>query len=96
MSWVDWPHVADRRDRKNRQLDDEELDSGDDEGRADRAASEQPVEDEIREQAIEFAEFDRQPGPEPSDGEVHDTKLFCWSVLTPSDVSPQSTEVHGD
>lgn len=56
--------------RTRRLLNDEELDSGDDEGRADRVASEAPAEMETREDVVEYPDFGRQPLPEPSDGEV--------------------------
>ena len=56
--------------RPTRQLDDAELDSGDDEGRNDRAASEPVVETETQEALTEYPDFGRQPLPEPSDGEV--------------------------
>jgi len=57
-----------------RQLDDEELDSGDDVDRADRVAEEpqatQEQEYETQEKVMMDMEMARQPVPEPSDGEV--------------------------
>lgn len=58
-----------------RQLDDEELDSGDDEGRDDRLADEAQAEQDQQETvgqdlAILEVELPRQAGPQPSDGEV--------------------------
>lgn len=55
-----------------RQLDDEELDSGDDEDRLDRIGDEPEEEQEVMtmEKAVMDLEIPRQPGPEPSDGEV--------------------------
>jgi len=51
-------------------LNDQELDSGDDEGRNDRAQSEPQVEEQERQLTYEAGEIDRKPIPEPSDGEV--------------------------
>lgn len=56
-------------------MDDQELDSGDDEGRNDRIQSEQPGEEQERQLTYESGEIDRKPIPEPSDGEV-------WHVST--------------
>ena len=54
-----------------RQLDDEELDSGDDEGRADRAQQQEETQQyETHEVLSMDLEVARQPVPEPSDGEV--------------------------
>ena len=57
-------------DRRRRQLNDQELDSGDDEGRNDRAQSEPQVEEQERQLTYEAGEIDRKPIPEPSDGEA--------------------------
>ena len=56
-----------------RQLEDEELDSGDDVDRTDRVAAEaeQPEQEyETQEKVTMDLEIARQPLPEPSDGEV--------------------------
>lgn len=57
---------------KKRQLDDEELDSGDDMDRNDRerAASGTPAPEQQKEELVQYSEFGRQPVPEPSDGEA--------------------------
>ena len=56
---------------KVRQLDDEELDSGDDEGRHDREAQYgEEAEDQVVEQSTMELEFGKHGIPEPSDGEV--------------------------
>jgi len=58
-----------------RTLDDEELDSGDDQDRMDRIADEEEaqLQEEEQEQTIMEAALGRQPVPEPSDGEVSHT-----------------------
>jgi hypothetical protein len=62
-----------------RGLDDEELDSGDDEGRTDRAQDEgDATQYEDIERLAMDVEFQRQPVPEPTDGEVRST-LSCTS-----------------
>ncbi len=70
--------------RKPRQLDDEELDSWDDEGRDDRLADDgddlavddgQQLQEELTFMDVEFG---RHPVPEPSDGEVT-TPRTIWS-----------------
>jgi len=54
-----------------RQLDDEELDSGDDEGRHDREAQYgEDAEEQMVEQSTMELEFGKHGIPEPSDGEV--------------------------
>lgn len=53
-----------------RQLDDEELDSGDDMDRLDRTADEPEPEYITQEKITMDLEYPRLPGPEPSDGEV--------------------------
>jgi hypothetical protein len=64
--------------RRRRQLDDDELDSGDDEGRNDRAA--QHEDDEVEDEDFTMLPVDmpRHPQPEPSDGEVR-YSLHCTS-----------------
>ena len=59
-----------------RELDDEELDSGDDEGRLDRAghdAAEEEQEMQEQEKIVMDLDLPRQAGPEPSDGEVRES-----------------------
>ena len=60
--------------RRKRQLDDEELDSGDDEGRQDRVPEYDDLgedgEQEVAEDIVLDMELGRHPIPEPSDGEV--------------------------
>lgn len=54
-----------------RHLDDEELDSGDDEGRADRVGDEVEEPQMVaRERQIQETDLPRMPVPQPSDGEV--------------------------
>lgn len=57
---------------RRRQLDDEELDSGDDMDRLDRVEDEPEPETEYvaQEKITMDLEYPRLPGPEPSDGEV--------------------------
>lgn len=52
-----------------RTLDDDELDSADDEGRRDRMPSEQ-YDHETQNVVIQESSMSRQPLPEPTDGEV--------------------------
>jgi len=52
-----------------RTLEDDELDSGDDEGRRDRMPSEQ-YDHETQNVVIQESSMSRQPLPEPTDGEV--------------------------
>lgn len=61
------------RRTQHRTLDDEDLDSGDDEGRQDRTGYEEGEEGGEYmqvEEAILDVDLGRQPLPEPSDGEV--------------------------
>ena len=59
--------------RRERQLDDQELDSGDDEDRMDRVGDEEEQEQEqvTMDKIVMDLEIPRQPIPEPSDGEVY-------------------------
>lgn len=81
-----------------RQLDDAELDSGDDEGRDDRAQQddeEQQQQFEDHEMLSMDVEVARQPVPEPSDGEVgilNHSSLYL--ILTKSDVPSQGARIH--
>lgn len=58
--------------RRRRQLDDEDLDSGDDIGRDDRAGGDESPRDDFDEQALAVmrADIPRHAAPEPSDNEV--------------------------
>lgn len=60
------------RTRRSRHLDDEELDSGDDQGRTDRAGSEARSQGSVSEERLEVApvDFPRHAIPESSEGEV--------------------------
>jgi hypothetical protein len=84
-----------------RQLDDEELDSGDDMDRNDRAADGQDAEAQefVQQEKLEMnLEFPRQPLPEPSDGEVSYlySTASLTTVLTVADVPTQSTRLPVD
>lgn len=70
--------------REQRKLDDEELDSGDDEGRADRAPH--GVEYEQEQQTLSFMETDvaRHAVPEPSDGELYLLKVPRFLAFEPT------------
>lgn len=66
---------------KPRQLDDEELDSGDDEGRNDRLGRDEDMavdDQQVEEEELTFmdASLPRQAAPEPSDGEVRGNVQF--------------------
>jgi RNA polymerase-associated protein LEO1 len=75
---------------RQRRLDDEELDSGDDEGRADRAGATQdmPAED----QTYDFMDADiaRHAVPEPSDGELYLLKIPQFLAIEPTAFDPKS------
>jgi hypothetical protein len=61
-----------------RNLEDEDLDSGDDEGRTDRVQREDEHKDEQLENLeVMDAELERHAVPEPSDGEVHTKPPIC-------------------
>ncbi|KAK3725131.1 Paf1 complex component [Vermiconidia calcicola] len=84
-----------------RQLDDEELDSGDDETRNDRLAEEPEQEYEAQEKVTMDLEIPRQPVPEPSDGELYLLKLptfmaidqYAWDHKT---FQPPTTDHHSN
>lgn len=69
-----------------RKLDDEELDSGDDEGRTDRIAGAQDVEVEAEEHTFSFMDADiaRHCVPEPSDGELYLLKVPRFLSIEPT------------
>nr|POE47410.1 another transcription unit protein [Quercus suber] len=82
-----------------RQLDDEELDSGDDEGRADRLPAEAQPEYVEEENIVMDLEFPRQPLPEPSDGELYALKVPDNLEIKPeefqySTFQPPTTDHH--
>lgn len=56
--------------RKTRRLDDSELDSGDDEGRQDRAGSQEEIIQVQKEEIIQPLRLPRHVVPEPDDNEV--------------------------
>lgn len=68
---------------RQRKLDDEELDSGDDEGRTDRAAA---AEETHEEQTFNYMDADiaRHPVPEPSDGELYLLKVPRFLSFEPT------------
>lgn len=68
-----------------RTLEDEELDSGDDEGRHDRMPSEQ-YDQETQNVVIQESSMSRQHLPEPSDGEVRFVIFIAIPLLTVLDV----------
>lgn len=71
-----------------RQLSDEELDSGDDEGRTDRVGDEGGVQydEEAEQQTFNFMDADiaRHPIPEPSDGELYLFKVPPFMSIEPT------------
>lgn len=76
---------------RHRQLDDEELDSGDDEGRRDRGAVEEQEEAEQVMQDVNIMEVDlgRHPVPESSDGEGYLLKIPEFLAVDPVSFSLQ-------
>lgn len=84
-----------------RKLDDDELDSGDDEGRNDRARPHDAVEYEQEQQTLAFMDADiaRHAVPEPSDGELYLLKVPRFLSFEPSAFShasfqPPTTDHH--
>lgn len=87
-----------------RHLDDEDLDSGDDEGRPDRASGSQQQRQEsevVAEETYSFmdAEIVRHPVPEPSDGELYLLKVphflsFEPTAFDPKTFQPPQTDHH--
>jgi RNA polymerase-associated protein LEO1 len=69
---------------RQRKLDDEDLDSGDDEGRADRAAAAPEV--MVEDQTYNFMDADlaRHAIPEPSDGELYLLKIPQFLAIEPT------------
>jgi RNA polymerase-associated protein LEO1 len=76
-----------------RQLDDEDLDSGDDEGRNDRVATQEAA-DEAEEKTFSFMDADiaRHPVPEPSDGELYLLKVPRFLEFEPTAFNPKTFE----
>ncbi|KAK5722532.1 hypothetical protein LTR15_005763 [Elasticomyces elasticus] len=81
-------------EQPKRQLDDEELDSGDDADRTDRveeaATQQQEIEYETQERITMSMSMARQPVPEPSDGEMYLLKLPDFMALEPQAWSPNN------
>lgn len=94
--------TAEHEKPARRQLDDEELDSGDDVDRTDRVGEEEPAtqeqEYETQEKVMMDLEMARQPLPEPSDGEVcaGSRRGACVPELTEADVPLEDARLHGD
>ncbi|OQO12019.1 hypothetical protein B0A48_02658 [Cryoendolithus antarcticus] len=88
---------------KPRELDDKELDSGDDEGRKDRAVDDVQEDVEEEEAADPVTSLDvempRQVGPEPSDGEMYILKVPPFMAVEPrawqpAEFQPPSADHH--
>jgi RNA polymerase-associated protein LEO1 len=86
---------------RHRKLDDEELDSGDDEGRADRVRAPEAVEEEGEQHtfAVMDADISRHAIPEPSDGELYLLKVPRFLSFEPTAFShktfqPPTTDHH--
>ncbi|KAF2639824.1 hypothetical protein P280DRAFT_519213 [Massarina eburnea CBS 473.64] len=69
---------------ESRKLDDEDLDSGDDDGRADRAAVTPAYQQEQVEYNFMDADVARHAIPEPSDGELYLLKIPPFLTIEPS------------
>ncbi|KAF2428876.1 hypothetical protein EJ08DRAFT_314213 [Tothia fuscella] len=83
-----------------RQLDDSELDSGDDEGRVDRARQdEEPEQPETEDFNIQDIDMPRHPVPEPGDGETYVLKVPRFlgvdaTAFTLQSFQPPTTDHH--
>ncbi|KAK5678326.1 hypothetical protein LTS10_009498 [Elasticomyces elasticus] len=81
-------------EQPKRQLDDAELDSGDDADRTDRveepATQQQEIEYETQERITMSMSMARQPVPEPSDNEMYLLKLPDFMALEPQAWSPNN------
>ncbi|KAJ8061107.1 hypothetical protein OCU04_010181 [Sclerotinia nivalis] len=80
-----------------RMLSDAELDSGDDEGRDDRAPNKEdeeelPAEDTRNARILE-ADIFRHPVPRPSDGEFHTFRLPKFFGIEPREYNPETFEI---
>ncbi|KAK4507692.1 hypothetical protein PRZ48_001427 [Zasmidium cellare] len=90
---------AEEKDKPTRQLDDAELDSGDDEGRQDRVPEEDAVQFEDQELLAMDMQIPRQAVPEPSDGEMYILKVPQFLSIEPqawqtTTFQPPTTEHH--
>lgn len=86
---------------RDRKLDDEDLDSGDDEGRADRTKAPEAVDEEHEQHtfAVMDADIARHAIPEPSDGELYLLKVPRFLSFDPTAFShktfqPPTTDHH--
>ncbi|KAI6969143.1 hypothetical protein KC329_g13886, partial [Hortaea werneckii] len=87
-----------------RQLDDEELDSGDDMERRDRVEDAEPSQEqamESQERTMMSIELPRHPAPEPSDGEMYLMKVPDFMGIDPHAYShttftPPTTDHHSN
>jgi len=86
---------------RDRKLDDEELDSGDDEGRADRTKAPEAADEEHEQHtfAVMDADIARHAIPEPSDGELYLLKVPRFLSFDPTAFShgtfqPPTTDHH--
>ncbi|KAH8808289.1 Leo1-like protein-domain-containing protein [Xylogone sp. PMI_703] len=79
---------------KTRELSDQELDSGDDEGRYDRVADRNGDQDEgsLREARIMESTLWRHPLPKPSDGEFNVLRLPKFLGIDPRPFEPETFE----
>ncbi|KAK5121041.1 hypothetical protein LTR85_005825 [Meristemomyces frigidus] len=95
---------AAEQEKPRRQLDDEELDSGDDVDRTDRVGEEpatQEQEYETQEKVMMDLEMARQPLPEPSDGEMYLLKVPDFMAIEPqaythTNFTPPTTDHHSN
>ncbi|KAH7130657.1 Leo1-like protein-domain-containing protein [Dendryphion nanum] len=76
-------------------LDDEDLDSGDDEGRNDRAPETQDAIEEGVQETLNFMDADiaRHAVPEPSDGELYLLKVPQFLSIEPTVFNPKNFQV---
>ncbi|OAK98980.1 hypothetical protein IQ06DRAFT_295291 [Phaeosphaeriaceae sp. SRC1lsM3a] len=91
----------DAEEPAERKLDDEDLDSGDDEGRADRVRAPEAFEEEAEQHtfAVMDADIARHAIPEPSDGELYLLKVPPFLSFEPTAFShktfqPPTTDHH--
>ncbi|KAI9655334.1 MAG: hypothetical protein M1821_005481 [Bathelium mastoideum] len=87
---------AEDEPKRRRQLDDEELDSGDDLDRNDRQAIEDDddgAEDEEKNFKYMNVDIGRHPLPEPSDGEIYMLKVPQFMSLDPTIFKPETFQV---
>ncbi|PQE06495.1 hypothetical protein CJF32_00002349 [Rutstroemia sp. NJR-2017a WRK4] len=88
---------AEEEPSKPRELSDEELDSGDDEGRDDRLPekeiAEEHDEDSTRDARILEADIFRHPIPKPSDGQFNTLRLPKFFGIEPRAYDPKTFEI---